>query len=124
MKNNSALFFLRLFLASSLAAIALPVGAQLPPPADAFWSITVYDTERGGFLHPNDDDRYHINNTAAIRNDDGTVTFTFKQDCESSDLNCLEVPAGRFDVTSRYYLPHEEIIIGEWTLPKIELQAD
>jgi hypothetical protein len=94
------------------------------PPVDAFWSITVYDTGRGGFLHPNDDDRYHINNTAAVRNDDGTITFTFKQDCESSDLNCLEVPAGRFDVTSRYYLPHEEIITGEWTLPKIELQAD
>jgi len=94
------------------------------PRVDAFWSITVYDTDRGGFLHPNDDDRYHINNTGAVRNDNGTVTFTFKQDCESSDLNCLEVPAGRFDVTPRYYLPHEEIITGDWTLAKIELQAD
>ncbi len=94
------------------------------PPVDAFWSITVYDTGRGGFLHPNDDDRYHINNTGAVRNDNGTVTFTFKQDCESSDLNCLEVPAGRFDVTPRYYLPHEEIITGDWTLPKIDLQVD
>ena len=94
------------------------------PPVDAFWSITVYDTERGGFLHPNEDDRYHINNTAAIRNDDGTVTFTFKQDCKASDLNCLEVPAGRFDVAARYYLPHEEIITGTWTLPKIELNTD
>jgi hypothetical protein len=94
------------------------------PPVDAFWSVTVYDTERGGFLHPNDNDRYHINNTAAVRNDDGTVTFTFKQDCESSDLNCLEVPEGTFDVVARYYLPHDEIITGEWTLPKIALQAD
>ncbi len=34
MKNNSAPFILRLFLASCLAAITLPVGAQIPPPAD------------------------------------------------------------------------------------------
>jgi len=94
------------------------------PPVHAFWSLTVYDTERGGFLHPNDDDRYHINGAGAIRNHDGTVTFTFKQKCESSDLNCLAVPAGQFDVVARYYLPHDEIVTGEWTLPKIELRAD
>ena len=94
------------------------------PPVDGFWSITVYDTDRGGFLHPNGDDRYHINNTVAERNSDGTVTFTFKQDCDTTDLNCLEVPAGRFDLVSRYYLPKDEIISGEWTWPKISLQKD
>jgi len=93
-----------------------------PPPVDAFWSITVYDTDRGGHFHPNEDDRYHINDTAAVPNDDGTVTFTFRQSCGPSDPNCLEVPAGRFDVTARYYLPHEEIQSGEWTLPGIELR--
>ncbi len=35
MKNSSALCILRLLLPSGLAAIALPVGAQIPPPADA-----------------------------------------------------------------------------------------
>jgi hypothetical protein len=64
------------------------------------------------------------NNTAAVRNDDGTVTFMFKQNCETSDPNCLEVPAGRFDLVIRYYMPHEEIITGDWTFPKIRLQAD
>jgi hypothetical protein len=54
----------------------------------------------------------------------GEVTFTFQQDCEFSDLNCLKVPGGKFDVVARYYLPHDEIITGEWTLPKIALQAD
>ena len=92
------------------------------PAVDAFWSLTVYDTDRGGFLHPNKYDRYHINNTSAVKNKDGTVTFNFKQTCEETDLNCLEVPSGRFDIAARYYLPHKEIISGEWTLPKIELQ--
>jgi hypothetical protein len=93
-------------------------------PAAGFWSITAYDTERGGFFHPNDDDRYHWNGTTASRNDDGTFTFTFKTDCQTSDLNCLDVPEGQFDLLARYYLPSEEIISGEWTFPKIERISD
>jgi hypothetical protein len=94
-----------------------------PPPVDAFWSVTVYDTERGGHLHPNDRDRYHINNTTAVKNADRTVTFTFKQVCLATDTNCLDVPAGRFDVTVRYYLPRRDIVSGTWRFPKIELAA-
>jgi hypothetical protein len=92
------------------------------PPVDAFWSVTVYDTERGGFLHPNEANRYHFNDTTALKNADGTVTFTFKRACRVSDTNCLEVPAGRFDVVARYYLPHNEIISGAWRFPQIELR--
>jgi hypothetical protein len=91
------------------------------PPVDAFWSVTVYDTERGGFLHPNAEDKYHINNTSAVRNEDGTDTFNFKTKCEAGDVNCLEVPSGPFDITARYYLPKEEIRTGEWTMSKAVL---
>jgi hypothetical protein len=93
------------------------------PPVDAFWSVTVYDTERGGFLHPNAADRYHFNDTTAVRNANGTVTFVFKRACEGSDLNCLEVPGGRFDIVARYYLPREEIVSGAWAFPRITLAA-
>ena len=93
------------------------------PPVDAFWSVTVYDTERGGYLHPNSANRYHYNGTMAARNPDGTATFTFKQACSAADGNCLEVPAGRFDVSVRYYLPREEIVSGAWRFPKIERSA-
>ena len=87
------------------------------PPVNAFWSVTVYDSTTGRF-HPNDDDRYHINNTTAVKNEDGTFTFRFKVKCEDGDQNCLEVPAGPFDVAARYYLPEPEIMSGEWTMPK------
>jgi hypothetical protein len=93
------------------------------PPVDAFWSVTAYDTARGSRLHPNDADRHHINATTAVRSADGTVTFVFKQTCEAADLNCLEVPAGRFDLATRYYLPRAEIVTGAWTFPKVELVA-
>jgi len=90
----------------------------IEPPVDAFWSITVYDTERGGFFHPNAENKYHINNTAVVKNEDGTITFNFKTKCEDGDLNCIEVPANPFDLVARYYLPHNEIRTGEWELPK------
>ena len=92
------------------------------PKVDAFWSVTVYDTERGGFFHPNKCDLYHINNTTAIRNEDGTITFNFKSNCEEGDTNCLEVPTGKFDLAVRYYLPQEELISGEWTMPLPQLE--
>jgi hypothetical protein len=91
------------------------------PPVKAFWSLTVYDSERGGFLHPNKYDRYHINDTLAVVSDDGTYTFLFKQDCAEDDINCLEVPAGRFDIAARYYLPTEAIRSGDWLLSPLEL---
>jgi hypothetical protein len=87
------------------------------PPVNAFWSVTVYDSTTGR-LHPNDDDRYHINNTTAVKNDDGTYTFRFKRECKDGDVNCLAVPAGPFDVVARYYLPQPEIMSGEWTMPR------
>jgi len=94
------------------------------PEVDAFWSVTVYDTKRGGFFHPNKDDRYHINNTSAVRNNDGTITFLFKTQCQSGDINCLEVPTGNFDLTVRYYLPSEELRNGEWKMPNPQLLND
>ncbi len=93
------------------------------PPVGAFWSVTVYDHDRGGFLHPNAAGRYHINNTSAVRNADGTATFMFKESCAASAVNCLDVPAGRFDLTIRYYLPREEILTHAWTFPQVGLIA-
>lgn len=91
------------------------------PPVDAFWSVTIYDTERGGFLHPNKENKYHINGATAVKNEDGTITFLFKKICEDGDQNCLEIPGGRFDYVTRYYLPSDQIRSGEWEMPKAGL---
>jgi hypothetical protein len=92
------------------------------PPVKAFWSVTVYDTERGGYFHPNPEDKYHINNTTAVRNEDGTITFHFMSNCEEGNVNCLEVPPGQFDLAVRYYLPKEDLIQGKWSMPLPELE--
>ena len=66
--------------------------------------------------------RYHINNTSAVANKDGTFTFTFQSKCGPADKNCLEVPAGPFDLALRYYLPKQPIRSGEWRMPRPELE--
>jgi len=81
----------------------------------------VYDTDRGGFLHPNKYDRYHINNSLAVPNEEGSYTFLLKQYCTAEDVNCLDLPAGRFDIVARYHLPADAIQSGDWTLPPIQL---
>lgn len=87
-----------------------------PPKVGAFWSVTAYNSETGRFFD-NPDDRYHINNTTAVPNDDDTVTFTFSTQCGKDDPNCLYVPEGEFDLVGRYYLPDEAIQTGDWTMP-------
>lgn len=91
------------------------------PPVNGFWSVTVYDTARGGFLHPNEHDKYHVNDTLAARNTDGSVTLESRQSCKYGEVNCLEVPSGHFEVVARYYLPRAEILSGEWIFPGIRL---
>lgn len=94
-----------------------------PPPAGAFWSVTMYDIPNY-YLVENPIDRYSIGNrTPGIVTDaDGSVTITMSH-TEPADpknrANWLPTPAGMFRPLIRVYIPGEELLNGTYTVPPI-----
>ena len=88
------------------------------PPADAFWSITAYDSE--GFLMdtpwPLFSDR-----SGVVYDDDGGVTlFIGPPSLREAPANQLSVAPGPFQLTARLYLPRETALSGAWNMPPVE----
>jgi hypothetical protein len=82
-------------------------------PVDAFWSITVYNSD--GYIDVNDLGVYSFNNVTAKANADGSITIHFGG-CEDGRVNCLPISKG-WNYTVRMYEPREEILDGSWTFP-------
>lgn len=89
------------------------------PPADAFWSLTVYD--ENGFLTDNEIKRYAIGDRDSLqRNQDGSIDILIQNDRPKGDIsNWLPCPPDDFAVTMRLYLPKSEFLNGHWKLPPI-----
>ncbi|MDE2597156.1 MAG: DUF1254 domain-containing protein [Sphingomonadales bacterium] len=91
------------------------------PPADAFWSITAYDT-RTAQLVENRLNRYTIGDrTPGLRfGHDGSleVILSTTRPPEGSS-NWLPVPPGRFHVVTRLYLPRADALDGRYALPPV-----
>jgi hypothetical protein len=85
-------------------------------PVDAFWSITVYNTE--GYIQPNELNAYSVNNITANKSEDGSVAIQFGG-CDGNIPNCLPIMKGR-SYTVRLYRPRAEILNGSWTFPKAQ----
>lgn len=100
---------------------------DVPPPVDAFWSLTMYDTP-DFYLVANPIDRYSIGDRTPglVTADDGSVTITMQvaePDGAAAAANWLPTPAGAFRPILRLYQPREAALSGDWVLPPIHRTA-
>jgi len=90
------------------------------PPADAFWSITLYDKD--GFQVANSLNRFAISGWMQLKfNGDGSLDLYFQNESPGADMeaNWLPAPKGPFNLTMRLYAPRMEALTGKWNPPPI-----
>ena len=90
------------------------------PPANAFWSITLYDSE--GFQVANSLNRFAVSNWMPFKyNSDGSLDLYFQNESPGKDkeANWLPAPKGPFNLTMRLYSPKSEALTGKWNPPPI-----
>ncbi len=90
------------------------------PPANAFWSLTMYDPD---FAVPNPINRYAIGDRDALKfNTDGSLDIYIQPDSPGMDKESNWLPSpkqGNMNVTMRLYAPKAEAILGIWVPPAI-----
>jgi hypothetical protein len=93
------------------------------PPANAFWSLTMYDT--GYFFVDNPLNRYTLSSRSKLKpNPDGSTDLYIQKDSPGPDKesNWLPAPPGRFVLMLRLYWPREKapsILDGTWVPPAV-----
>ncbi|MBA3261838.1 MAG: DUF1214 domain-containing protein, partial [Thermoleophilaceae bacterium] len=92
------------------------------PPANAFWSLTMYGEDR--YLVPNAIDRYAIGDrTKGLhRGRDGSLTLYIQHGRPSgaAGANWLPAPSGRFRLALRIYEPRRSVLTGGWLPPPVQ----
>jgi hypothetical protein len=94
------------------------------PPAEAFWSLTMYDDKY--FFAPNRLNRYALSSRNRFKaNRDGSVDLYIQNDTpgKARETNWLPAPKGRFVLMLRLYRPKEtppSIIDGSWKPPAVK----
>jgi hypothetical protein len=91
------------------------------PPVDAFWSITLYDSD--GFQVSNSLNRFAVSSWMPFKtNADGSLELYFQNASPGADkeANWLPAPKGPFNLTMRLYAPKSEALTGAWDPPPVK----
>jgi len=90
------------------------------PPANAFWSVTLYDAE--GFQVANPLNRFNLSSWMPVKyNTDGSLDLYFQSESPGADkeANWIPAPKGPFNLTMRLYAPKSEALTGKWNPPPV-----
>ena len=90
------------------------------PPNDAFWSLTITDTQ--GYMVSNPVDRHSLGDRSGlVANSDGSIDIYIQSAApELHEPNWLPAPVGNFKLTLRAYLPGPAILNGAYQVPAVE----
>jgi hypothetical protein len=91
------------------------------PPVNAFWSITLYDSE--GFQVGNVLNRFAVSSWMPFTyNADGSLDIYFQNESlgKGKEANWLPAPSGPFNLTMRLYSPKFEALTGKWNPPAVK----
>lgn len=90
------------------------------PPAQAFWSLTLYDEE--GFQVPNPLQRFALGDRDPLHfHDDGSLDLYIQNRSPGPGMepNWLPAPAGPFNLALRLYYPAATALDGTWVPPPV-----
>jgi hypothetical protein len=94
------------------------------PPADAFWSVTLYGEDR--YFAANAIGRYAIGDRTEglLLDDDGGLTLNIQHQAPPGrEPNWLPTPAGSFYLILRCYQPREALLTGRYAIPPVQRVA-
>jgi hypothetical protein len=93
------------------------------PPVNAFWSITLYDSN--GRPVPNPINRYEISpHTGNLTyNPDGSLDIYIQNASPGAikESNWLPAPSDEFQFVLRQYWPQEAALNGSWVPPEVQM---
>lgn len=101
---------------------------RVPPggvPADAFWSLTMYQVEPDGrfFLVQNPINRFSIGDRTKgfVKNADGSIDILIQREKPEGEkaANWLPAPSGAIRLSLRAYLPRQELRNRKWRVPAV-----